>query len=323
MSIESRILGKSGIKVSSLGFGAWGIGGPYAGTTCYGPTDDAVSLRALDVALECGITFYDTAPTYGGGHSETLLGKAFAQKRDQVILAGKAGYERFDQPPDWSVPSMARVFDDSLRRLNSDYMDILQIYNPSLAVLNAPEVIHTWIDTLRRQGSIRAFGVSVKTPEEGLLAIKNMNPDAIQVNFNLLDQRVIDCQLLSRAEEAKVALIARTPLCFGFLTGTIDESTPFDKSDHRSLWSRKRILEWIQGGRKLADLAHKHQLLPIAAALRYPLSFPSSVATVIPGMMQEREVRENVGFVQGGALPEQMVTAIRDFYESHNRFRPG
>ena len=321
-SLAPRLLGKSGMAVSSMGFGAWGIGGPYADSACYGPTDDAVSLRALQVALAGGITFYDTAPTYGGGHSETLLGQAFAGKRQQVIFASKAGHERFDQRPDFSIAAMARVFTNTLHRLQSDYVDILQLYNPPLAVMQAPDNILTWIDGLRRQGAIRAFGVSVKSPVEGLTAIEQLSPDALQVNFNLMDQRVIDCGLLAQAEAAKVALIARTPLCFGFLAGTITEESSFDPGDHRGEWPRQQVLRWIQGGRKLADLASQHSLVPVEAALRYPLSFPA-VATVIPGMLQEDEVRANIHVARRGPLSADVLSAIRALYENNNRFAPG
>ena len=321
-TLSTRTLGKSGLQVSSMGFGTWGIGGPYAGTTCYGPTDDAVSLRALEVALEHGVNLYDTAPTYGGGHSETLLGQAFRHKRDQVIFATKAGYERFDQPPNLSVTDMVRVFQDSLNRLGTDYIDLLQLYNPPVEVMmQTSDAILSWVDSLRRQGAIRAFGVSVKSPEEGQLAIEKLNPDAIQVNFNMIDQRIIDNNLLMQAEKANVALIARTPLCFGFLAGTIEENIQFDSRDHRSLWPRTRISQWIKGGNIMAKLAKTHHLEAVEAALRYPLSF-RSVACVIPGMMQESEVRENCRLTQAGPLDKQMVTEIRDLYESNNQFRP-
>src|SRR5215831_8164719 len=112
-----RALGRTGLSVSEIGFGAWGIGGRTAGTTSYGDTDDRTSLAALAGALDQGITFFDTSSAYGNGHSETLIGQAFAMARQRVVIATKAGYESWDRPPDFSPEAIVRSAEQSLRRL--------------------------------------------------------------------------------------------------------------------------------------------------------------------------------------------------------------
>src|SRR5690348_6794459 len=122
-----RSLGKSGLTVSEIGFGAWGIGGRTAGETSYGETDDQRSRAALDRAFDLGITFFDTANVYGDGHSETLIGEAFAQKRDRVVIGTKAGLIRFGEAPDFSPEALRRSLAGSLKRLQSDYVDLFQL----------------------------------------------------------------------------------------------------------------------------------------------------------------------------------------------------
>ncbi|MEQ8195246.1 MAG: aldo/keto reductase [Rhodospirillales bacterium] len=312
--MKYRPLGRSGVLVSEIGFGAWGIGGATPGATSYGLTDDDVSLRALRYAVEDGITFFDTSSAYGYGHSEKLIGQAFKGFRGKVVIATKAGILRYGEPPDFSPKFLRRSLEASLARLQTDYVDLFQLHNPPTATLNDCGKILEIADALRQEGKIRSFGVSVRTPEDGYRAIQALRPDAIQVNFNLLDQRIIDSGLLHFAGETDTALIARTPLCFGFLTGTIDADTRFDERDHRSRWPRTQIKRWAVGGRRmrncmtLGDGETESQF-----ALRFCLSFPE-VASVIPGMLTEEEVRENVQASRLGPLLPSLQKKIAKVY---------
>ena len=127
-----RPLGKTGLQVSEIGFGAWGIGGRTVEQTSYGDTDDRTSLAALDRALERGITFFDTSAAYGNGHSEELIGRAVRGKRSRAVITTKAGYEAWDQPPDFSPSAIVASTERSLARLGTDYLDLLQLHNPPL-----------------------------------------------------------------------------------------------------------------------------------------------------------------------------------------------
>ena len=135
-----RSLGRTGLIVSEIGFGAWGIGGRTAGHTSYGDTDDARSLAALERAVECGITFFDTSSAYGNGHSEELIGRALARPRDRVVIATKAGYDSWNQPPDFSAGAIVASAERSLARLRSDYIDLFQLHNAPQDALQTEEL---------------------------------------------------------------------------------------------------------------------------------------------------------------------------------------
>ena len=160
--MKYRPLGKTGLTVSEIGFGAWGIGGRTSGTTSYGDTDDRTSLAALGRALDSGITFFDTSAAYGDGHSEALIGRAFGGCRDKVVIATKAGYESWDRPPDFSADAVVASTEKSLARLRSDYVDLLQLHNPTSEVLG-DERLREALARLKAAGKIRAWGVSAKS----------------------------------------------------------------------------------------------------------------------------------------------------------------
>jgi aryl-alcohol dehydrogenase-like predicted oxidoreductase len=307
-----RPLGRSGFAVSELGFGAWGIGGATPGATSYGQTDDAVSLRALEEAIARGINFFDTSAVYGYGHSEELLGRAMRHCRDRVVVATKSGLTEYGAPTDFSPQRIRTSLTESLRRLQTDYVDILQLHNPPPArIRDAADIVET-IARLKDDGLIRAFGVSVREPTDGLLALVHLDPDVIQTNFNLLDQRALDSGLLDEAEAAACAIIARTPLCFGFLSGQVDERTVFAPDDHRSRWPRSQIIAWADGSREMRKHADRGQT-PSQFALQFCLSFPA-VTSAIPGMLRREEVVENAAASAGGALSQAKLAALRAVY---------
>jgi len=318
--MERRRLGRSNIEVSVIGFGAWGIGGLTANATSYGATDDSVSRRALEAAFACGITFFDTAPAYGNGHSERLIGDTFANRRGEITIATKGGMRRFDEPPDFSINALHSTLTASLERLRSRYVDLYQLHSPPAAVLNAPNPINDLIDGLRQEGRVRAFGVSVQSPEDGIRAMERFDIDTIQANFSLVDQRAIDCGLMEAAEARDIAIIARTPLCYGLLSGVYDGDTRFAPTDHRSQWPKEQIARWSGAIRRFAASANEGGSQSGAQlALRYCLSFPA-VSTTIPGMMCEDEVRENTAAAALGPLSSDELNAMREIYRSQSFF---
>ena len=154
-----RSLGRTGLVVSEIGFGAWGIGGRTVSQTSYGDTDDRTSLAALARAHDCGITFFDTSAAYGNGHSEALIGEALGGVRHKAVLATKAGYEAWDRPPDFSAAAIVASAERSLGRLRTDYLDLLLLHNPPLDVLLAADVREA-LARLVASGKIRAWGAS-------------------------------------------------------------------------------------------------------------------------------------------------------------------
>ncbi|HTR83028.1 MAG TPA: aldo/keto reductase [Reyranella sp.] len=320
--MKYRPLGRTGITVSEIGFGAWGIGGRTAGETSYGETDDRTSLAALGRALEKGITFFDTSSAYGDGHSEELIGRAFAGVRDKVVLATKAGYESWDRAPDFSARAIVQSAERSLRRFGTDCIDLFQLHNAPLEVLKSDDVLEA-LAGLERAGKIRAWGASAKSPTDALEAIVATDVAVVQANFNMMDVRAIDSGLLEEGQRRGTGFIARTPLCFGFLAGTIGRDTVFPPGDHRNGWSRAQLDNWIDGaGDLLAAVAAPPGKSAVQHALRFCLSF-DGVSSVIPGLLTPREVDENAEASEAGRLPAKAVAAVLEINRRRQFFVRG
>ena len=322
--MKYRELGGTGILVSEVGFGAWGIGGRTAGTTSYGDTDDAQSLKALHRALDLGITFFDTSSAYGSGHSEVLIGRAVAGARHKAVIATKAGYDDWTKPPDFSAAAIRRSTEASLKRLGTDYLDVLQLHNPPSEVLAAGETTQV-LASLLAEGKIRFWGVSAKNPAGAVEALRVAGAPIVQANFNMMDVRVVTEGLLEEVARRDAAFIARTPLCFGFLTGTIDRSTAFADGDHRAGWSRAQLDNWIDGAQDLiAAVSATPGRQAVLSALRFCLSF-ESVSSVIPGILHPAEAETNAEASEQGPLPPEVlekvlaINAKRDFFVSPAR----
>jgi aryl-alcohol dehydrogenase-like predicted oxidoreductase len=315
--MRTRSLGKSGIRVSEIGFGAWGIGGRTPGATSYGDTDDRVSLSALEAAFEAGITFFDTANVYGDGHSETLLGQVFRRRRAAVVLSTKAGCDDYQGPLDFSPAALTRSLDGSLRRLGTDHVDLLMLHDPKPDETGLDETFGH-LDRLRSEGKTRAIGVSLRAPEDGGAFLRRFAIDAIQVNLNLLDQRAVDLGTLDAARAQGCSVVARTPLCFGFLSDRLDESAAFDEADHRSRWPNAQIKRWRDGRRLFAETLGGDQSMALLA-LRFCLSF-DGVATVIPGILTPGEARENARASDLGPLSTEELAEARRLNAEHAFF---
>jgi len=307
--MKYRQLGNTGIEVSEIGFGAWGIGGDS-----YGPTDDAESKLTLETAYANGINFYDTADIYGDGHSEELIGQVFEKVRHEIVIATKGGslyHTVLPAPQDFSPEHLRSALEASLRRLKTDYIDVYQLHSPHLESI--PDALATLL-SFRNEGKIRQIGVSLNSPQDYDDAITELAVSVIQTNFSMIDQRALIA--LDVCEESGVGVIARTPLCFGFLSDVLKGYTglKMDKDDHRRHWSNKQIKVWaeapmlfehIQGSKTAAQLA-----------LGFCLSH-DAISTTIPGMMHVEEVLENVRSV---ALSDDEVEEIREIYNNHEFF---
>jgi aryl-alcohol dehydrogenase-like predicted oxidoreductase len=308
--MKYRTLGKTGLVVSEIGFGAWGIGGRTVGTTSYGDTDDRTSLAALSAALDAGITFFDTSAAYGNGHSEALIGRAFkGSSRARAIVATKAGYEAWDKPPDFSAAAITASAEASLRRLDSDYIDLLQLHNAPTAVLQADD-LQAAMDRLLASGKIRAWGASAKSPADALEALRLAGVAVVQANLNMMDVRAVSDGLLEEVAARQAGFVGRTPLCFGFLAGTIGKDTVFPEGDHRNGWSREQLDNWIDGAAELlAAVAARPGAEGAESALRFCLSFPE-VSSVIPGILTPAEAAENARASASGALSPPAIEAV-------------
>lgn len=303
--LEKRVLGKSGIPISEVGMGLWAAGGDS-----WGPTDDQAVLDAVDAALDAGVNFFDTADVYGAGHSEELLGRAMAGRRDQFVVATKIGWRNFDeergQTQYTTVDKLIEGVESNLRRLNTDYVDLLQSHigyrEPTM------EIFLEGFRRLQEQGKIRAYGVSTSDLEY----LKAFNQDggcaSLQIDYSILN-RTPETKIFPYCQEHDIGILVRGPLAMGILTGKYDRDTTFGEND----WRRR----WIENEDEYAifqeDLAKVEQLEPVARerslaqlALQFVLAHPA-VTSVIPGAKNVRQMTDNI---QAGVLPPLTATEM-------------
>lgn len=315
-----RKLGNTGLLVSEIGFGAWGIGGVIKDARAYGPTDDKVSLLALRKAFDVGITFYDTAALYGYGHSEKLIGEVIKGVRQRVIISSKVGYKNFKGEQDFSPAYIRESLELSLKRLQTDYIDVYQLHDLPLELLESDASILETMESLKREGKIRAVGISVRSPEDSLIAIKQFGFKTIQVNFNMVDQRALEIGLFDKCAELGVGVIARTPLCFGFLTGKYTANDKYAAADHRSRWNPEQIERWANAYKLFAsELVENKKQTNAQIALRFCLSY-TAVSTTIPGMLTEEHVEENALSSELGPFSAVILERFNKIYQKHKFF---
>jgi aryl-alcohol dehydrogenase-like predicted oxidoreductase len=281
-----------GGRAPRLGFGAWAVGGNGWGEE----SDVAERLAAIRLAQERGVTFFDTAPSYGAGESERLLGRALGTVRDRVTLATKVGPR--DDP--------RRSLEDSLRRLATDYVDLVQLHETLDGWERRLETLHA----LMEEGKARAVGVCNATPRQLRQALEIAPVVAYQDAYNLFD-RDVEQRLLPLAREAGLAFLAYRPLAAGLLTGKYDAPPTFAPGDHR------RKIYWFKG----AEFARRHRVLealraaeergelaPATLALRWVLA-REGVTVVLAGAKNRRQVEANLAAL-AGPLPEDLVTLV-------------
>ena len=311
--VRYRRLGKTDLQVSEIGFGAWGIGGDKHGHS-YGPTDNAESLRAITRAFDLGCTFFDTADIYGHGLSEKLLAQALQTHRHECIIATKAGNDFYHGPvrKNFDPDYLRMAMEKSLQRLKTDYIDLYQLHNPPLMMLERGEH-YAILETLKQEGKIRFYGVSVHDAYEGTMAIHTGKPDVIQVVYNLLRQEAAE-ELLPLAQEYDVGLIGREPLASGMLTGKYTAAATFSASDVRAQWPQEYLALQTQLADKLRFLALPKQRTLTQAALRFVLD-ASEVSVVIPGSKTVAHVEENMAASHVAPLTEAERAALSEVVE--------
>jgi aryl-alcohol dehydrogenase-like predicted oxidoreductase len=324
--MKYRQLGKSDIKVSEVSFGTWAIGGTW------GEVNDDESLRALQVAIDEGVNFFDTADVYGNGHSEELLAKATKGLEDKIHIATKfcrAG--NIHDPNTYSEVTVRKYCEDSLRRLNRDYIDLYQIHCPPTEILRDGSVYEV-LDKLQAEGKIRYYGVSVESVEQGLLCLENENVIALQVIFNLFRQKPLE-QLFPAAKEKGVGILARLPLASGLLTGKFSETSTFAEDDHRTFnrngeafhvgetFAGLELNKGVELSRELKWIANDRSSMA-QAALRWILD-QVGVSCIIPGFKNVKQVKQNLEALHTPSFSQEECARLQQFYkekvESHIR----
>ncbi len=305
---------KSEKVYSRLGFGTWGIGGDTGPLSGYGPTDDARSLESLEFAIDSGVTFIDTAPPYGNGHSEELIGGLDEERKSKAIILTKGGVETWADTPNYSAEFTRMSVRKSLERLKVGSLDYVIFH--SLKTANYQELLPGYKEllSLRELGLIKGIGFSLKSPSEISKILEIFGDiDIVEVNFNALDTRLLNEEIQDYIYKTKLKIVARTPFCFGYLTDGIQIDTSFNSADHRTRFNLEQKKLWINGREKLREIIKESKIdAPIhISALAFCLSY-DFISVVIPGMISKAEVESNLGALKISPLPKNVLIKIEE-----------
>ena len=321
--MEYRELGRTGWKVSTISFGAWGIGGDT-----WGKTDDDESMRTLHKAVDLGVNFIDTADVYGDGHSERLVGRLLRERSEPLIVATKAGRRLPSQTAaGYNRENLTSFVERSLGNLGVDAIDLLQLHCPPSEVYDMPEVFGI-LDDLIAAGKLRHYGVSVELVDDAIRALAFERVQSVQIIFNMFRLKPAG-RLFEEAIKHRVGILARVPLASGLLTGKLDARSQFAATDHRTF---NRNGEAFDQGETFSGVAldvgfaavdELRPLVPAGAtmaqlALRWILMHPA-VSCAIPGAKTVRQVEDNVHAAELSPLSAATMAKVQDVYDRHLR----
>ena len=321
--MQYREFGRTGWKVSDISFGAWAIGGTW------GTVDDKESLAALHHAIDLGVNFIDTADVYGDGHSERLIAQLRKERSETIYVATKAG-RRLDPhlAAGYNRKNLTAFIDRTLKNLDTEALDLLQLHCPPTEVFYNPEVFGI-LDDLVQAGKLRHYGVSVEKVEEALKAIEYPNVKSVQIIFNIFRQRPAEL-FFGQAKQRKVAILARVPLASGLLTGKLTAKSTFEDDDHRKFnrqgeeFDRGETFSGVDYATGLAAVNELRKLVPdgwtmAQFALRWITMF-DAVSCAIPGAKNPHQAEDNVRASDFPELAPVTMEAIRVLYDE--RIRP-
>ena len=320
--MQYRELGRTGWKVSACSFGAWAIGADW------GSVDDSESMAALNRAVELGVNFFDTADVYGDGRSERLMAQLRRQYRERIYIATKAG--RRLNPHNvagYNRANLTAFVERSLKNLETDTLDLLQLHCPPFQTYYMPEVFGV-LDDLVKAGKIHYYGVSVEKVEEALKAIEYPNVQTIQIIFNMFRQRPAEL-FFEQAMKNKVGILARVPLASGLLTGKLTSSSQFTRDDHRAYNRHGEAFdrgETFSGVDYTTGLQAVEELKAISPpgmsmtqfALRWILMF-NAVTCAIPGAKRPSQVDENFTVSEFAPISDEIMLQVRSIYDRYVR----
>ena len=315
-----RTLGRTGWKVSEISFGAWAIGGTW------GTVDDKESLAALHKALDLGVNFFDTADVYGDGRSEQLLAKLKKERSKEFHIATKAG-RRLDPhtAAGYNKKNLTSFIERSLKNLNTEAIDLLQLHCPPTEVYYNPEVFDV-LDNLVKDGKLLNYGVSVEKVEEALKAIEFPNVKTIQIIFNMFRQRPADL-FFEQAKKKQVGVLARVPLSSGMLTGKFTKDSRFEDDDHRKFnrkgedFDKGETFSGVDYNLSLKAVDELKTVCPEVMtltqfALKWILMF-DAVTCAIPGAKRESQAAENISSSGLPALSQKTMDDVKSIYNRY------
>jgi aryl-alcohol dehydrogenase-like predicted oxidoreductase len=321
--MQYRQLGRTDMKVSAISFGAWAIGGTW------GPVDDEQSLKALHAAVDAGTNFVDTADVYGDGRSERLVARLRRERRgERIYVATKAGRRLPAQTPEgYSRGNLNAWVDRSLKNLEMEAVDLLQLHCPHPQVYDMPEVFGI-LDDLVAAGKVRYYGISVETVDEALRGIRHPNVQAVQIIFNMLRLKPAE-EFFGRAQARRVGILARVPLASGLLTGKLTSASTFAPDDHRRFnrdgeaFDKGETFSGVPYDVGLEIVERLKALVPEGAtlaqlALRWILEF-DAVTCAIPGAKTEAQARANAAAADLAPLGPATMAAVQSLYDEKLR----
>lgn len=320
--MQYRDLGRTGWKVSEVSFGAWAIGGDW------GEVGKDEAVAALNTALDLGVNFIDTADVYGDGRSERIIAEVLKSRSEEVIVATKAGRRLNPHTADgYNRANLTAFVERSLKNLDTDCLDLVQLHCPPTDVYYRPEVFGV-MDDLVQAGKIRHYGVSVEKVEEALKAIEYPNVKTVQIIFNMFRHRPAEL-FFREAKAHKIGILARVPLSSGMLTGKMTRQSSFARDDHRNY---NRHGEAFDVGETFSGVDYETGLDAVEKlkalkpegmtmaqfALRWILMF-DAVTCVIPGAKRPSQAEDNVKAAEFPALSDAIMRQVEAIY--HDKIR--
>lgn len=316
--MQYRELGRTGLKISAVSFGAWAIGGAW------GEVNDKESLDALHKAVDLGVNFIDTADVYGDGRSERLIARLKKERSEEIIVATKAGRRLDPHTAEGYNPTNLNIFvERSLKNLEVEALDLLQLHCPPTEVYYRPEIFQA-LDDMILAGKLRYYGVSVEKVEEAIKAVEYPNVQSVQIIYSIFRQRPSDL-FFRLALQKKVGILARVPLSSGMLTGKMTRETRFRADDHRQFnrggeaFDKGETFSGIDFDLGLQAVDELRPLVPAGWSMaQFALNWilmSEAVTCAIPGAKSPAQVAENMAAADLPLIPEQIMIKIKELYE--------
>ncbi len=326
--MRTRRFGDTDLETSEIGFGTWALG-----STWWGDVPEQAGERLLLEALDLGITFFETGDAYGQGRNEELVGRVLAPHRNRIQLSTKFGYvldsdrqqhSEGERPQRWDGPFVRAALEASLRRLETDHVDLYQLHNPRLDAIDSDECFAT-LEDLRAEGKIRHYGVALGPAigwrDEGLRAISGRDIASVQTVYNLLEQDP-GRDFMAAAAEHGVGVMGRVPTSSGLLDDNLTLDTSFGPGDHRRHRPREWLVEGLQKVDRIRFLCEPEAERTMAqAALRFILAQPQ-MTVVIPTITNEAELREYAGAAEVPELTPEELARVGTLYEQNFGITP-
>ena len=320
--MKYRQLGKTDLSVSEVGFGVWTVA-----TNWWGKIEEPQGIALMRRALDLGVNFFDTADAYGDGYGEQILAKALGGQRHEIVIGAKFGYDFYanpvrqghqERPQRWTPGFVRYACEQSLRRLETDYIDLYQLHNPKMDAIENDDLFQT-LDDLVREGKILNYGFAIGPDigweDEGFAAMEHRDAQQMQIIYSILEQQPAR-NWFGMATERQTGLVSRVPHASGMLDGTYTKDTVFDASDHRS----HRRQQWLESSlKKIVHLDFLTEAIDATIgqiAIRFVLS-GGMVASVLPNITNAPQLEEFAAASDLDDIPQEFIDRLHDLYDEN------